>query len=106
MMFVFEDIIMLDDRAIQLVLKEVDTKELAVALKGVGENTQARIFKNMSERAASMMKEEMEFMGPVRLRSVEESQQRIVEHHPQAGRSRRDHRRARRRRGDDRVTWP
>ncbi|MDQ2800021.1 MAG: flagellar motor switch protein FliG [Armatimonadota bacterium] len=78
MMFVFEDIIMLDDRAIQQVLKEVDTKELALALKGVGENTQIRIFKNMSERAASMMKEEMEFMGPVRLRSVEESQQRIV----------------------------
>ncbi len=77
-MFVFEDIILLDDRAIQLVLKEVDTKELAVALKGVGENTQARIFKNMSERAAAMMKEEMEFMGPIRLRSVEESQQRIV----------------------------
>jgi flagellar motor switch protein FliG len=59
-------------------LKEVDTKELAVALKGVGENTQARIYKNMSERAAAMMKEEMEFMGPVRLKSVEESQQRIV----------------------------
>ena len=77
-MFVFEDIIMLDDRAIQMVLKEVDTKELAVALKGVGENTQVRIFKNMSERAAAMMKEEMEFMGPVRLKSVEESQQRIV----------------------------
>ncbi len=77
-MFVFEDIILLDDRAIQMVLKEVDTKELAVALKGVGEATQARIFKNMSERAAAMMKEEMEFMGPVRLRAVEESQQRIV----------------------------
>ncbi|BDI30916.1 flagellar motor switch protein FliG [Capsulimonas corticalis] len=78
LMFVFEDIILLDDRAIQQVLKEVDTKELAVALKGVGENTQARIYKNMSERAAAMMKEEMEFMGPVRLRAVEESQQRIV----------------------------
>ena len=77
-MFVFEDIILLDDRAIQRVLKEVDTKELAVALKGVGENTAIRIFKNMSERAAAMMKEEMEFMGPVRLKSVEESQQRIV----------------------------
>jgi flagellar motor switch protein FliG len=78
LMFVFEDIIMLDDRAIQQVLKEVDTKELAVALKGVNESTQARIYKNMSERAAAMMKEEMEFMGPVRLRSVEEAQQRIV----------------------------
>ncbi len=69
-MFVFEDIILLDDRAIQMVLKEVDTKELAVALKGVGENTQVRIFKNMSERAAAMM--------PVRLKQVEESQQKIV----------------------------
>jgi len=78
LMFVFEDIILLDDRAIQQVLKEVDTKELALALKGVGESTQMRIYKNMSERAAAMMKEEMEFMGPVRLRSVEESQQRIV----------------------------
>jgi len=77
-MFVFEDVILLDDRSIQLVLKEVDTKELAVALKGVNDNTQVRIFKNMSERAAAMMKEEMEFMGPVRLKSVEESQQRIV----------------------------
>lgn len=78
MMFVFEDIIMLDDRAIQQVLKEVESKELSLALKGVGESVQVRIFKNMSERAATMMKEEMEFMGPVRLRSVEEAQQRIV----------------------------
>jgi flagellar motor switch protein FliG len=78
LMFVFEDIVMLDDRAIQQVLKEVDGKELSLALRGVGENVQARIFKNMSERAASMMKEEMEFMGPVRLRAVEEAQQRVV----------------------------
>lgn len=78
LMFVFEDIVLLDDRAIQQVLKEVDTKELALALKGVGEGTQQRIYKNMSERAAAMMKEEMEFMGAVRLRAVEESQQRIV----------------------------
>jgi len=78
LMFVFEDIVLLDDRAIQQVLKEVDAKELVLALKGVGENTQARIYKNMSERAAAMMKEEMEFMGPVRLRAVEECQQRIV----------------------------
>ncbi|MDR3710576.1 MAG: flagellar motor switch protein FliG [Capsulimonadaceae bacterium] len=78
LMFVFEDIIALDDRAIQQVLKEVDGKELALALKGVGENVQARIFKNMSERAATMLKEDMEFMGPVRVRNVEEAQQRIV----------------------------
>jgi flagellar motor switch protein FliG len=78
MMFVFEDITLLDDRAIQQVLKEVDSKELALALKGCGDNVQQRIYKNMSERAATMLKEEMEFMGPVRLRSVEEAQQRIV----------------------------
>jgi flagellar motor switch protein FliG len=78
MMFVFEDIILLDDRAIQQVLKEVDTRELSLALKGVSDEVQVRIFKNMSERAASMMKEEMEFMGPVRLRAVEEAQQRVV----------------------------
>ncbi len=78
LMFVFEDITGLDDRAIQQVLKEVDGKELALALKGVGENVQARIYKNMSERAASMLKDDMQFMGPVRLKNVEEAQQRIV----------------------------
>lgn len=78
LMFVFEDITMLDDASIQKVLREVDTKELALALKGVGEEVQQRIFKNMSERASTMLKEDMEFMGPVRLRNVEEAQQRIV----------------------------
>lgn len=78
LMFVFEDIILLDDASIQKVLRDVDSKELALALKGVGEEVQARIYKNMSERAADMLKEDMEFMGPVRLRSVEEAQQRIV----------------------------
>lgn len=78
LMFVFEDIILLDDSSIQKVLREVDTKELALALKGVGEEVQTRIFRNMSERASAMLKEDMEFMGPVRLRQVEEAQQRIV----------------------------
>jgi len=78
LMFVFEDIILLDDASIQKVLREVDTKELSLALKGVGEEVQNRIFKNMSERAATMLREDMEFMGPVRLRNVEEAQQRIV----------------------------
>ncbi len=78
LMFVFEDIVMLDDSSIQKVLREVDGKELALALKGVTEEVQNRIFKNMSERASSMLKEDMEFMGPVRLRNVEEAQQRIV----------------------------
>ncbi|HLV79329.1 MAG TPA: flagellar motor switch protein FliG [Chthonomonadaceae bacterium] len=78
LMFVFEDITLLDDVAIQKVLREVDTKELALALKGVSEEVQHRIFRNLSERAAAILREDMEFMGPVRLRSVQESQQRIV----------------------------
>lgn len=78
MMFVFEDIVQLDDRAIQAILREVDVKELGTALKGVGPEVQAKIFKNMSERAVAMLKEDMEFMGPVRLRVVEEAQQKVV----------------------------
>lgn len=78
LMFVFEDIVQLDDRAIQAVLKEVDMKELATALKGVNAEVGQKIFKNMSERAVGMLKEDMEFMGPVRLRVVEEAQQKIV----------------------------
>ena len=78
MMFVFEDIIQLDDRAIQAILKEIDLKELGMALKGVTEEVQQKIFGNMSERAMGMLKEDMEFMGPVKLRIVEEAQQKIV----------------------------
>jgi len=78
MMFVFEDIVSLDDASIQKVLREVDIKELSLALKGVNDEVTNRIFKNMSERAGAMLKEDMEFMGPVRLRAVEESQQKIV----------------------------
>lgn len=77
-LFVFEDIVLLDDRAIQQVLREVDTKELALALKSVEENVKTKIFGNMSKRAASMLQEDMEYMGPVRLRDVEEAQQRVV----------------------------
>lgn len=78
MMFVFEDVVQLEDRAIQQVMKEIDMKELATALKGTSAEVQQKIFKNMSERAVAMLKEDMEFMGPVRLRIVEEAQQRIV----------------------------
>ncbi len=78
MMFVFEDIVQLDDRAVQAILKEIDAKELATALKGVNQEVQDKIFGNMSERAMNMLKEDMEFMGPVKLRSVEEAQQKIV----------------------------
>ncbi|MDR3247383.1 MAG: flagellar motor switch protein FliG [Treponema sp.] len=77
-MFVFEDIVMLDDRAIQKVLREVDSQELARALKSVDTEVQDKIFRNMSKRAATMLKEDMEFMGPTRLKDVEEAQQKIV----------------------------
>lgn len=77
-MFVFEDILMLDDRSIQRVLREVENSELAVALKNANEEVQNVIFNNMSTRLADMIKEDMEYMGPVRLKDVEEAQQKIV----------------------------
>ena len=77
-MFVFEDIITLDDVSIQRVLREVETKELALALKGCSEEVANAIFRNQSKRAAAALKEDIEFLGPVRLMDVEKSQQRIV----------------------------
>ena len=77
-MFVFEDILLLDDRSIQRVLRDVDNADLGVALKGANEDVQNAIFKNLSSRLASMIKEDMEFMGPVRMKDVEEAQQKIV----------------------------
>ncbi len=77
-MFVFEDILLLDDRAIQRVLRDVDNNDLAIALKGANEEVQGTIFRNMSQRLAVMIKEDMEFMGPVRMKDVEEAQQKIV----------------------------
>ena len=77
-MFVFEDILLLDDRAIQRVLRDVDNNDLAIALKGSNEEVQEAIFKNLSKRLAAMIKEDMEFMGPVRMKDVEEAQQKIV----------------------------
>ena len=77
-MFVFEDILLLDDRAIQRVLHDVDNNDLAMALKGSNEQVQNAIFNNLSKRLASMIKEDMEFMGPVRMKDVEEAQQKIV----------------------------
>ena len=77
-MFMFEDIVKLDDMSIQRTLREVNTKDLAVALRGATEEVKSRIFKNMSQRAGQMLKEELEFMGPVRLKQVEEAQQKIV----------------------------
>ncbi len=77
-MFVFEDIVLLDDRSLQLVLREIETKDLGLALKTVSTDVSAKVYKNMSKRAADMLKEEIEFMGPVRIRDVEEAQQKIV----------------------------
>ncbi|HUX46969.1 MAG TPA: flagellar motor switch protein FliG [Desulfosporosinus sp.] len=77
-MFVFEDIVVLDDRGIQLVLREVENKDLGLALKGSNPEVAQKILANMSSRAGQMLKDDMEFMGPVRLRDVEEAQQRIV----------------------------
>ncbi len=77
-MFVFEDITQLDDRSVQLVLRQVDTKDLAVALKGVRPDVRQLILRNMSERAAQNLVEEIDLLGPVRLKSVEEAQGGIV----------------------------
>lgn len=77
-MFVFEDIAGLDDRSIQLVLRQVDGKELAVALKGVKADVRDKIGRNMSERAAQNLKEEIDMLGPIRIKTVEEAQGAIV----------------------------
>lgn len=77
-MFLFEDIVQLDDRAVQMVLRQVDTAELALALKGVAEPVRAKITSNLSERAAENLLEEVELLGPVRLAQVEEAQQSVI----------------------------
>ena len=78
LLFVFEDILKLDDRAIQLVLREVDSKDLALAMRGSTSDVQEKILANMSQRGAEMLREEMEFMPPQRRRVVEEAQTKIV----------------------------
>jgi len=78
-MFVFEDITTLDDRAVQLVLRQVESADLAVALKGVREDVQQKVLKNMSERAAENLREEIELLGPQRLKTVEDAQAKIVQ---------------------------
>ncbi len=77
-LFVFEDIMGMDDRSLQRVLREVDMKDLSLALKGATEELRVKFFRNMSKRAAEMLKEDMDYMGPVRVRLVEEAQQKIV----------------------------
>jgi flagellar motor switch protein FliG len=77
-MFMFEDILSLDDKAVQLVLRQVEAVDLATALKGVRDEVRAKVMKNMSERAAENLEEEIGLLGPVRLKTVEESQAKVV----------------------------
>ncbi|NMB08851.1 MAG: flagellar motor switch protein FliG [Tissierellia bacterium] len=77
-MFVFEDIVSLDNRSIQRIIREIDNSQWAIALKGASEEVKEVIFANMSKRLVEMIKEDIEFMGPVRIRDIEEAQQNIV----------------------------
>ncbi len=79
LMFVFEDILLVNDKGIQQVLKEIDNEELALALKTASEELRDKIFRNMSDRATQLIKEDMEYMGPVRVSDVESAQQKIVD---------------------------
>ena len=79
LMFMFEDILLVDDKGIQGLLKEIDNQDLALALKTASEALKEKIFSNMSERASNLIKEEMEYMGPVRLSDVERAQRKIVD---------------------------
>ena len=79
LMFTFDDLSLLDDRSIQRLMREVDTKDLSMSLKAANEDLKVAILRNMSERAAKLIEEELEFMGPVRLKDVEESQMKIVD---------------------------
>lgn len=78
LMFTFDDLIYVDDAGIQKTLREVESKDLALALKASSEEVTNKVFRNMSERARDMIREEIQYMGPVRLRNVEEAQQKIV----------------------------
>ncbi len=79
LMFMFEDILYIDDRSVQRILREVDKKDLTLALKISDEKMKQKLYSNISERASEMIKEELQFMGPVRLRDVEAAQTRIIE---------------------------
>jgi flagellar motor switch protein FliG len=78
-MFVFDDVVLLDDRAMQRVIRELDAKDMALALRPATEQLRLKFFQNMSQRAAEMLREEMSLAGQVRMKAVEESQQRIID---------------------------
>ena len=77
-MFIFDDIVNLDDASIQRVVRDLDNNDIAMALKGSSDEVKTKVFRNISKRAGEILQENMDFMGPVRLREVEEAQQRIV----------------------------
>ena len=104
LLFVFEDILKLDDRAIQMVLREVDSKDLGLAMRGASADVQEKILDNMSQRGAEMLREEMEYMPPQRRRVVEEAQTKIVARRAQA-RGRRRARDLARRQRRGRAHW-
>lgn len=79
LMFVFEDILLVDDQGVMEILKRVDKKSLATALKGANDALKTKFFRNMSQRAAEMLKEEMEYLGPIRVKEVERAQHEIIE---------------------------
>ncbi len=79
LMFLFEDIVLIDDKGIQRLMRDISKQDLAMALKVADDKLKQKIFKNMSERAAAVIREELEFMGPVKLKDVEMAQMRIVE---------------------------
>jgi flagellar motor switch protein FliG len=79
MLFVFDDLVMVDDKGMQQVLRNVETQDLALALKAASDETQEKIFKNMSSRASAMLTEEIESMGPVRMADVTQAQQKITQ---------------------------
>jgi flagellar motor switch protein FliG len=78
-MFIFEDLLGVEDRGVMSLLKEVNTQELALALKAASNELREKFFRNMSTRAAEMLREELEIMGPARLRDVEAAQQKIIQ---------------------------
>jgi flagellar motor switch protein FliG len=79
LMFVFEDILLIDDQGIMELLKRIDRKSLAMSLKGSNDELKTKFFRNMSQRASEMLKEEMEYLGPIRIKDVEKAQHEIVE---------------------------
>jgi len=78
-MFVFEDLMFVDDRGIQALLKEVDNSKLVIAMKSASDDIKAKLFKNMSNRAATLLKDDLQSLGPTKMSDVEKAQSEIVQ---------------------------